>query len=331
MAKKPTENQSPADSILAANTSFTLTLAWSEVEKTYARILARQAARVKAPGFRQGKVPPQIAEGIIGQNKLIEATVDTLLPEAYTAEVKKLGYTPITQPDIRPKKIEMGSDWELDVQIAQRPEVKLGKYQDLVKKAKKDAEKEIAELEKKQAEAAKEAEKAKKASKDKDAAETSEKTDKTAVNPANLTGMTDEQRKDVVLKTIFKALVTEIKPMVPELLLREETRRELDNLVHNLEHLKLSLDEYLERRQISFDDLSTEIAATLLGQIQIEFILDEISKTNKFTVEEAEIAEVAGRIEDAATREAQLKDERYHQYVRASLLRQKTVDHLLAQ
>jgi FKBP-type peptidyl-prolyl cis-trans isomerase (trigger factor) len=302
-------------SVLAPNTTFTIKLPWKEVDAAYQTILKHQATRVKAPGFRQGKVPTKIAADIIGQNKLIEATLDQLLPAAYSAALKKGDHKPLTNPDIRPTKIELGSDWELEVQIAERPDVKLGAYQDLVKKAKKTGEKDVKEAEQKLAEQAK-----------KTAKDPAVQSDKNAAS----TPMTDEQKKEMVLKQIFKSLITEIKPRIPELLIREETRRELENLVRNLDQLKLTLDEYLQRRQMSFDQLSGEIAATLLGQIQLEFILDQVATTAKITVSDDEVKAVANRIEDEKQRQAQLADERYLSYVKASLQRQKIVDHLLS-
>lgn len=308
------------DSVLAPNTKLTLTIPWSEAKKVYDQVLKRQAQNVKTAGFRKGKVPAKLAEEVIGQDKLIDATINQLLPAAYTALIKKENRKPLTQPDIRPTKLSMGEDWEFEIQIGERPEIKLGKYQTAVKAGHQAALEEIKKINAERAAAAKKVPK-------KDAKPAA--ADSKAEPAVSTEPLTKDQEEETKLRGVFRALVEQIKPAIPELLVREETRRELEQLVRSLEQFKFTLDDYLKRRGQTFEQLSGEIAATMLGQIQIEFILDAIAEQEKLTVADEEIDKVGERIEDPATREKQLKNESYRHYVRHQLRRQKVTDLLL--
>lgn len=309
------------DTVLAPNTILTLTIPWADANRAYQSVLKRQAQRVKTAGFRQGKAPLKLAEEVIGQDKLIDAALNQILPAAYTELIKKENKIPLTQPDIRPLKLTMGEDWELEIQIGERPTIKLGKYQDAAKAGRKTAQEEIKKINAERAEAAK------KAKAEPQKTEKPTPTDKAGDLPTE--PLTKENEEEINLRHIFRALVAQIKPAIPELLVREETRRELEQLVRSLEQFKFTLDDYLKRRGQTFEQLSGEIAATMLGQIQMEFILDAIAEQEKLTVTDAEIDTAAERIEDKAARETQLKNEQYRQYVRHQLRRQKVTELLL--
>lgn len=304
-----------SDTVLAPNTKLTLVIPWAEAERAYQAVLKRQAQRVKTAGFRQGKAPLKLAEEVIGQDKLIDATLNQILPAAYTELIKKENKQPLTQPDIRPTKLMMGEDWEFEIQIGERPEIKLGKYQDAAKKGRTAAQEEIKKSNAERAEAAKKT--------------------KTEKNPPNSTEqtptepLTKDNEEEITLRHIFRALVEQIQPAIPELLVREETRRELEQLVRSLEQFKFTLDDYLKRRGQTFEELSGEIAATMLGQIQMEFILDAIAEHEKIAITDAEIDAVGERIKDPKTRENQLKNDQYRHYVRHQLRRQKVTELLL--
>lgn len=308
------------DSLLAPNTKLSLVIPWKVASSTYDQVLKRQAQHVKAAGFRKGKVPTKLAEEIIGQDKLIDATINQLLPAAYPELIKKEQRRPLTQPDIRPIKLALGEDWEFEVQIGERPEIKVTKYQTAVAQGRKAAQAEIKKLNQERAEAAKKAGQSQ--SKTKKA--TDPQSPETPTEP-----LTKDKEEEITLRSIFRALVDQLKPAIPELIVREETRRELEQLVKSLEQFKFTLDDYLKRRGQTFEQLSGEIAATMLGQIQIEFILDALAEQEKITVTNAEIDKVGERIEDPATREKQLKNEQYRHYVRHQLRRQKVTELLL--
>jgi FKBP-type peptidyl-prolyl cis-trans isomerase (trigger factor) len=323
--------QSP---LVAPNSQVTVTIPWKIVEPAYQKNLQKLAQRIKAPGFRVGKVPATMAEKMIDPAKVLDPTIQDILPAAYMAELKKQNKTPITQPEIDPIQMEKGQDWIFTVYFAERPEVKLGEYQKVVKQAIKDADKEIAELDKKTAEEAKAKEKeAAKDTKDdqkKDDQKTTEEGKTTAPKAPEAKPLTDTQKEDMRSRFIFRALIEKIQPKIPELLIRSEVNRDLQNLVNQLKQLNLAVEDYLKSRQMTPDQLRQESAQTALTSLQIEFILAEIARDQKLTVDDKEIDEALDKTfggKDKVTKE-QRENPDYRSYVFSSLIKQKTVQFL---
>lgn len=300
----PTQDQ--GQSFISDNTVLSLTLKWSVIEPVYKEVLANLAKRVKTGGFRKGKVPPQVAEGIIGEEALKEEVAKKLLPDAYEKLVKDHNKKPITQPEFQAKKMDKGSDWELEVIIAEKPVITLKNHAAIVKKAKSESKKLFAEELKKFAEHEKEHQD------DKDHPHTHQK----------------PTEEEFTLQTIFKNLLTEYKPQVPELLLKQETRFELDEMVRSLQQLNMTLDDYLARRKITFEQLSNDVAVQVLGRLQLDLLYSALIEDQKMDVSESDLDEFVKRIQDEKQRAERRQDQEYLRYISPMILRQKVSDYL---
>jgi FKBP-type peptidyl-prolyl cis-trans isomerase (trigger factor) len=280
------------------NTILKLTLAWKEIEPAYQKELQKHAKKVKALGFRQGHVPLKLAEEKLGRENLIEETLQRILPPKVSALLDKEKKVTLAEPEVRPVSIEWEKDWELAVHIAEKPEVKLGNYQKIAKQAKADALKELKAA----------AKDAKPEDKDKDAAAAGKK------------------EADAITQAQFKALATEIGPVIPELLVKHQTRNELERLSSTLRQLGISAEDYLARRQMNSDQLTQELAAGALGQLQLEFVLQAIADDQKIKPTEAEIAtrfeSLLGEVK--ADKKPPLDDQTKN-YLTHSITREKTL------
>lgn len=297
MTNKPATPKQPTQKpLISENTAIPIKIDAKTAAEAYAKALKRLSARVKHPGFRVGKVPSKIAEEIIGQDKIIETALDALLPEAYREALVKSGKKPITQPSVRPVSLEVGKEWELIAEIAERPEIAITNYQKIVKKAHTEAEKELA----------------------KQIAEAKEKHLATQ----------EDQKQDFIVQKIYQALIIELKPAIPELLVREEVRYDLDELNQQLEPLKMSIQDYLQRRGMTEQQLSSELAARALGRLQITLLLQEIAK-------EAKVEITAKAIDTAITDTknpeliAQQSNQQYRNLVEQTLMRKAVAELLL--
>lgn len=306
--------------LIAPNSTVTVKLAWTQIAPAYQKALQHAAQHAKVDGFRQGKVPLNMVEGMVDRQKLYEQALDELLPAAYSEALKASGKQPISQPEIEPVKMEHEQDWEFTIAFAERPEVKLEKYQELVKKAKVEAEKEIKELEKKAEEAKKTTEKAKDS-------KAEAKEEKKAPTP-EVKPLTDTQKDDIRLKHIFRELSAANGPRVPEILVRAEVNRELRRLVEQLEQLHLSVEDYLRSRQTNADQLRQEYTGLAVSTLQLEFLIAEIAKTEKITATEAEIDKALDDVKDLTTEQRANND--FRSYVFTTLVKQKVVKHLLS-
>ncbi len=301
---------------VAQNTKIMVTVPWKTVKVAYDAVLQKLAQTVKADGFRKGKVPPAIVEKMVEQNKLFEEVLDRVLPQAYSDALKAEKKLPISRPEIEPIHMEKDKDWEFAIYFAEKPEITLGKFQDAVKKGFKEAKEEIKKVNE---------ERAKVAKKDDKADEKNDKTPTAATEP-----LTEPQQEDVKIRHIFQNLVETVKPKVPELLIRTQVDQDLQRLSDQLRQLNLSAEDYLKSRQMKVEDLRGEYATQALMTLQIEFILAEIARDQKITVDEKELNETLDKVADGKLPLEQRNDPDYRSYVFSTLLKQKVLKYLLS-
>lgn len=308
---------------IAPNSQVAVTIPWATIEPAYQKAVRRFARNAKVDGFRKGKVPAALAEQMVDQNALVEHVLQTVLPDAYSEAVKAADKKPISQPEVDPVKAEKGSDWEIIAYFAEAPEIKLGKYQDAVKKGAKEAEKEIKEREE---ELKKKADEQKAAAKEKK--EVASDTDNAPELPT--TELTDAQKDDIKVRHIFRHLVEQVNPQIAELLVRREADRELRRLLEQLDQLKLSVDSYLQSRNMNADQLRLEYISSAATSLQLEFTLAEIGKAEKITADDKEVDETIDRVFGDKATDEQRQNSEYRTYIYSSLVKQKIAKYLLS-
>ncbi len=294
----------PKNPALADNTHFEMTLPKALVEPSYKKFVTQFAAQVKMPGFRAGKVPAAVAEKQLDQERLVTAVLRDVVPALLEEEFKKAGdkYQPISQPSVQPDSTLQGADWKITVSFAEPPIIKVTDYKKSVAKAVKDALLDIAEEKK-----------------------TKEKNKKPAA-----VSMTADEEKEIKLRHIFKNLVTDVAPAIPELLVREETQYRLENFARSLQQFKMELQDYLKHRQTTLDQIIAEFQAEAIGSLQIEFILSEIGKVAAIKVTDAHKKAALAEITDDKLKAHYATDPSYQSRLESTLLRRNIIEHLLS-
>ncbi len=300
----PLSQKTNEKSLVIPNTIIKLTIPKLDAQKAYQKALKKLAKTIKLDGFRKGNVPAKIAEESLNPQQIIENALQLVVPEIYLNEIKKSGKTPITYPEFNPISLKKGEDWIIEAHIAEQPKINLKSYKSIVKKAQKQA---IKEIEK--------------------AIATEKKSKKDDKN--NLKTPTNEEKKNLTLQIIYRELITEIKPEIQELLVKEEVRFDLEDLSHRLKHMNITFEKFLEHRKMNFEQLSNELAIVALGRIQMTFLINEIAKEEKITVEKKDINAELEKVEDKILREKQKNDPKYIDWMNHKILRQKVADYVL--
>ncbi len=306
-AAKSTEKKS-VPSVIAPNTKLTVTIPWEKAEPAYKKARTQVAQTLKVSGFRKGKVPADVAEKMMGPSDIIEKALEFILPDAYIETVKAANKRPLTQPSFQAVSLEVGKEWVIEAQIAEKPEIKLGDFKKIVKEAKIQAKKDV----EKQAE---EIKKHNEEHKDHDH------------GPKELT---EEQKKEITLQRIYQNLIEAIKPQIPELLVRHEVEYDIEQLGRQLQSIQMDFQQYMERRQITQEELTQQMAAGALSRIQLVFIIDTLAEETKQVVTDAELETYLTEKVDPATREQHGASPDYKALVSQTMLRQKVADYLLA-
>jgi trigger factor len=87
---------------------------------------------MKIPGFRKGKVPPQMVIQRVGREAVIEETLRASLPDWYERALLSSGVNPVGDPKLDvPSVPGAGEPLAFSIEVAVRPTAELGEYQGL--------------------------------------------------------------------------------------------------------------------------------------------------------------------------------------------------------
>ncbi len=293
-SKKQAESQTPK--IIVDNTVFQLTIPATTVEEARQKALKNAKGHIKQDGFRKGHVPEKLVEKNVNDQYITQNILETVLSPAYQKHVEDNDLRPLTEPDVKPVSMDAGQDWIFEVAIAQKPEVDASKYADIVKATKKKHE----------------LWKEKKEQKD------------TKEQPST------EAIRQERLQVLLTALLEKITVQIPELLLRRETEQQLHQLEHQLEHMKMTMQDFLRNSRKKLEDVQQDYAARALGNLQVELLLGAIIETSKLQVSEQEVTDtLKQQLDNYPEKSKPQITTRDIQYIHATLLKQKALDHLL--
>ena len=102
------------------------------VEQGVERAARGLARDMKMPGFRKGKVPPQLVVQRVGREAVLEQALRDSLPQWYERALLEAGISPVGDPQLNvPSLPDAGEELSFTIEVAVRPEAKLGDYKGL--------------------------------------------------------------------------------------------------------------------------------------------------------------------------------------------------------
>ncbi len=109
-----------------------------EMKKQYSESLKEAQKDAELDGFRKGKAPLEMVEKQVGQGFLMQKAAEKILQEEYPRILSNEKIEPIGQPQVTITKIAPGSDLGFKIKTATMPEVELGDYKEIAKRALKE-------------------------------------------------------------------------------------------------------------------------------------------------------------------------------------------------
>ncbi len=106
----------------------------------------------------------------------------------------------------------------------------------------------------------------------------------------------ENQQKENWKDDILKAISDEVKIEMPEILVLSEKERIMRNFEHEVEHLKISFEDYLKQIQKTMADLEKEALEKASQRVKNYLILKGIGEKESVEVSEKEIEEEINRI-----------------------------------
>src|ERR687888_2043799 len=96
------------------------------VEQRVDRAARRLGSEMRVPGFRKGKVPPQLVIQRVGREAVLEQALRDSFPEWYERALLDTGITPVGEPELNvPSLPGAGEELSFSIEVAVRPPAKL--------------------------------------------------------------------------------------------------------------------------------------------------------------------------------------------------------------
>jgi trigger factor len=103
-----------------------------DLTKRLDRAAKELAGEMKVPGFRKGKVPPQLVIQRVGREAVLEEALRGSLPEWYEQALLESGVTPVGDPKLDVGDLPgEGEDLKFSIEVGVRPKAELGEYKGL--------------------------------------------------------------------------------------------------------------------------------------------------------------------------------------------------------
>lgn len=113
-----------------ARVRLDVTVSEQEVERCLEQAAKTMASDMKLPGFREGKVPPEVVRQRLGKPAILEQAINDGLAYWYGEAVRDARIAPVGAPKLNVKDAEPdGGSLELEFEIPVRPAAKLGEYE----------------------------------------------------------------------------------------------------------------------------------------------------------------------------------------------------------
>lgn len=336
---------------------YIITIPNDQFENAKTLASERLSKTVKIPGFRPGKAPSKTIEAYLGAQPYEEA-LNNLLPK-YTVQVLQLDKTtPIDQIQYKVLEVNKEIGVKFSASFTVYPVIKIGDLKRIkVTKAKSEVnDKEVEDV---LANMYKESEQKSKVQKD-------EKQDVTKGGIVVPKGTIDQDQKKGPTDEWVKGLglgvsnLKELKEKVKQELLRQKEQVNMDKYVteilaeiakdarieapqsfvdeevshreqdykKRIENLGMKVDEFLEKQNVSLDDLRKKWQEESSEKIKNELILFQLIKDYSIEVKSEEIDREISLIQDPKLKE-QLASENGKRYIQNVMLQQKAIRKML--
>jgi len=272
---------------------LTITVPVSRIRETYNQALEEIAQRTEIPGFRKGKAPKELVEEKVGKAEIYERAIQNLVPRLYVEAIEEHHLKPIIAPKVELLKAEEGKDWEIRITTCEKPEIKLGKYKEEIRKALSPAK-----------------------------LWTPRKKFKRGEKPDSQEDTEDEKTQKVIEKILE---ITQI--VLPKMLIDDEVNRALSHLINQTNSLGLTIDQYLASINKTSEQIRAEYEAKVSDQLKLQFALDEIAEQENIRIEDEEVDDLIKATADETLRQ-NLDKPIQREYLRGILRRKKILDFL---
>lgn len=110
---------------------LTVEVPFEELKPSLDAAYQQIAKQINVPGFRRGKVPPQVIDRQVGRGAVLDQAINDVLPKAYTQALQENDLEPLAQPEIEVTKLEdagTSTSLEFTAEVDVKPTIDLPDY-----------------------------------------------------------------------------------------------------------------------------------------------------------------------------------------------------------
>ncbi|XBB70220.1 trigger factor [Nocardioides sp. WV_118_6] len=123
--------KSAVETLSPTRAKLTVEVPFEELKPSLDAAYQKIAKQINVPGFRRGKVPPQVIDRQVGRGVVLDEAVNDVLPKAYVEALQENNLTPLAQPEIEVTKFEDNDALEFTAEVDIKPEIDLPDYDGL--------------------------------------------------------------------------------------------------------------------------------------------------------------------------------------------------------
>lgn len=150
---------------------------------------------------------------------------------------------------------------------------------------------------------------------------------------AELDVQAEDAKNEFIEASLAKELIEKTKLEVPQILIEAQVDDEVEKLARELARKNLTLDIYLQKREIDIEKLRAELSPKAENQAKLDIILDEYAQKNEIEATEDEITQELNQISkmmrDSKRQPPDAKNPRIRANIKNLIERRKTVQMLM--
>jgi trigger factor len=120
--------QSGVEKLSPTSVRLTVEVPFEELQPSLDAAYKKIAGQVSVPGFRKGKVPPQIIDQRVGRSVVLDEAVNEALPQIYRQALEENEVVPLGQPEIDVTEFEDHQRLTFTAELDVRPDIEIPDY-----------------------------------------------------------------------------------------------------------------------------------------------------------------------------------------------------------
>lgn len=123
--------KSAVETLSPTRAKLTVEVPFEELKPSLDAAYQQIAKQINVPGFRRGKVPPQVIDRQVGRGAVLDQAINDVLPKAYTQALQENDLEPLAQPEIEVTKLEdagTSTSLEFTAEVDVKPTIDLPDY-----------------------------------------------------------------------------------------------------------------------------------------------------------------------------------------------------------